>query len=104
MRLSGKNLVVGEPDASSFPTDGARATCAARGYTAWDPTSPAFVKEGTLFIPAVFVSYTGETLDKKVKIDHRVEHADETHFKAVRHVLQKSVHLRWPGTGIFPCG
>ena len=68
MRLSGKNLVVGEPDASSFPTDGARATCAARGYTAWDPTSPAFVKEGTLFIPAVFVSYTGGTLDKKAPL------------------------------------
>ena len=68
MRLSGKSLVVGEPDASSFPTDGARATCAARGYTAWDPTSPAFVKEGTLFIPAVFVSYTGETLDKKAPL------------------------------------
>ena len=68
MRLSGKNLVVGEPDASSFPSDGARATCAARGYTAWDPTSPAFVKEGTLFIPAVFVSYTGETLDKKAPL------------------------------------
>lgn len=68
MRLSGKSLLVGEPDASSFPTDGARETCAARGYTAWDPTSPAFVKEGTLFIPAVFVSYTGETLDKKAPL------------------------------------
>lgn len=68
MRLSGKSLLVGEPDASSFPTDGARATCAARGYTAWDPTSPAFVKEKTLFIPAVFVSYTGETLDKKAPL------------------------------------
>lgn len=68
MKLSGKSLVVGEPDASSFPTDGARATCAARGYTAWDPTSPAYVKEGTLFIPAVFVSYTGETLDKKAPL------------------------------------
>ncbi|MBO4988790.1 MAG: glutamine synthetase III, partial [Clostridia bacterium] len=65
MQLSGKSLIVGEPDASSFPSGGSRSTCAARGYTAWDPTSPAFVKEGTLYIPTVFVSYKGETLDKK---------------------------------------
>ncbi len=65
MRLTGKSLMVGEPDASSFPSGGSRATYMARGYTAWDPTSPAFVKEGTLYIPTVFVSYTGETLDKK---------------------------------------
>lgn len=65
MRLSAKSLIVGEPDASSFPSAGSRATYMARGYTAWDPTSPAFVKEGTLYIPTVFVSYTGETLDKK---------------------------------------
>ena len=65
MRLTGKSLIVGEPDASSFPSGGSRATFMARGYTAWDPTSPAFVKEGTLYIPTVFVSYTGETLDKK---------------------------------------
>ncbi len=68
MQLTGKSLIVGEPDASSFPTGGARATSAARGYTAWDPTSPAFVKEGTLYIPTVFVSYTGETLDKKAPL------------------------------------
>ena len=65
MRLTGKSLIVGEPDASSFPSGGSRATYMARGYTAWDPTSPAFVKEGTLYIPTIFVSYTGETLDKK---------------------------------------
>ena len=65
MQLTGKSLIVGEPDASSFPSAGSRATDAARGYTAWDPTSPAFVKEGTLYIPTIFVSYTGETLDKK---------------------------------------
>ncbi len=65
MQLTGKSLIVGEPDASSFPSGGSRATEAARGYTAWDPTSPAFVKEGTLYIPTIFVSYTGETLDKK---------------------------------------
>ena len=68
MQLTGKNLIVGEPDASSFPSGGSRATSAARGYTAWDPTSPAFVKEGTLYIPTVFVSYTGETLDKKAPL------------------------------------
>ncbi len=65
MRLTGKSLIIGESDASSFPSGGTRATYMARGYTAWDPTSPAFVKEGTLYIPTVFVSYTGETLDKK---------------------------------------
>ncbi len=65
MRLTGKSLIVGEPDASSFPSGGSRATYMARGYTAWDPTSPAFVKGTTLYIPSIFVSYTGETLDKK---------------------------------------
>ncbi len=68
MRLTGKSLIVGEPDASSFPSGGSRATYMARGYTAWDPTSPAFVKDGTLYIPTVFVSYTGETLDKKAPL------------------------------------
>ena len=68
MKFSGKNLIVGEPDASSFPSGGSRATYMARGYTAWDPTSPAFVKEGTLYIPSIFVSYTGETLDKKAPL------------------------------------
>lgn len=68
MQLTGKSLIVGEPDASSFPSGGSRATSNARGYTAWDPTSPAFVKEGTLYIPTVFVSYTGETLDKKAPL------------------------------------
>ncbi len=68
MQLTGKSLIVGEPDASSFPSGGSRATCAARGYTAWDPTSPAFVKEGTLYIPTIFISYTGETLDKKAPL------------------------------------
>lgn len=67
-QLKGKSLIVGESDASSFPTGGARATYSARGYTAWDPTSPAFVKEGALYIPTIFVSYTGETLDKKAPL------------------------------------
>ena len=68
MQLTGKSLIVGEPDASSFPSGGSRATHMARGYTAWDPTSPAFIKDGTLYIPTVFVSYTGETLDKKAPL------------------------------------
>lgn len=68
MHLSGKSLIVGEPDASSFPSGGSRATHMARGYTAWDPTSPAFVKDGSLYIPTIFVSYTGETLDKKAPL------------------------------------
>ena len=68
MQLTGKSLIVGEPDASSFPSGGTRSTESARGYTAWDPTSPAFVKEGTLYIPTIFVSYTGETLDKKAPL------------------------------------
>ena len=62
--FSGKELVMGEPDASSFPSGGLRATFEARGYTAWDPTSWAFVKDETLYVPTVFFSHTGETLDK----------------------------------------
>ena len=68
MRLTGKSLIVGESDASSFPSGGSRATHMARGYTAWDPTSPAFVRDGTLYIPTVFVSHTGETLDNKAPL------------------------------------
>ena len=68
MEFSGKELVMGEPDASSFPSGGIRATFEARGYTAWDPSSPAFIKEGTLYIPTAFCSYTGEALDKKTPL------------------------------------
>ncbi|MBR2085893.1 MAG: glutamine synthetase III [Oscillospiraceae bacterium] len=68
MEFSGKALVKGEPDASSFPSGGLRQTSTARGYTAWDPTSWCFVKEGSLYIPTVFVSYTGEVLDKKTPL------------------------------------
>ena len=68
MEFSGKELVKGEPDASSFPSGGLRATCEARGYTAWDPTSPAFIKDGTLCIPTAFCSYGGEALDKKTPL------------------------------------
>ncbi len=68
MSFSGKELVQGEPDASSFPSGGLRATFEARGYTAWDPTSPAFIKDEVLCIPTAFVSYTGEALDKKTPL------------------------------------
>ncbi len=68
MEFSGKELVKGEPDASSFPSGGIRATFEARGYTAWDPSSPAFIKDGTLCIPTAFCSYTGEALDKKTPL------------------------------------
>ena len=68
MEFSGKELVKGEPDASSFPSGGLRATFEARGYTAWDPTSYAFIKDGTLYIPTAFASYGGEALDKKVPL------------------------------------
>ena len=68
MEFSGKELIQGEPDASSFPSGGLRATFEARGYTAWDPTSYAFVKDGVLYIPTAFVSYTGEALDKKTPL------------------------------------
>ena len=73
MEFSGKELIKGEPDASSFPSGGLRETAAARGYTAWDCTSPAFVKEGTLYIPTAFFSYTGEILDKKGPLLRSVE-------------------------------
>ena len=68
MEFSGKELVKGEPDASSFPSGGLRATFEARGYTAWDPTSPAFIKDRTLYIPTAFCSYSGEALDKKTPL------------------------------------
>lgn len=68
MNFSGKELVKGEPDGSSFPSGGIRATCEARGYTAWDPTSPAFIKDGSLCIPTAFCSYGGEALDKKTPL------------------------------------
>ena len=68
MEFSGKELIKGEPDASSFPSGGLRSTFEARGYTAWDPTSDAFIKDGSLCIPTAFCSYGGEALDKKVPL------------------------------------
>ena len=73
MEFSGKELIKGEPDASSFPSGGIRATFEARGYTTWDPTSPAFVKDGSLYIPTAFCSYTGEVLDKKTPLLRSME-------------------------------
>ena len=81
MEFSGKELVRGEPDASSFPSGGLRATFEARGYTAWDPTSFAFVKDGSLYIPTCFFSYTGEALDKKTPLLRSI---DEVSREAVR--------------------
>ncbi len=73
MEFSGKELIKGEPDASSFPSGGIRATFEARGYTTWDPTSPAFIRERTLYIPTAFCSYTGEVLDKKTPLLRSME-------------------------------
>ncbi|MBN1398518.1 MAG: glutamine synthetase III, partial [Bacteroidetes bacterium] len=73
MEFSGKELIKGEPDASSFPSGGLRATFEARGYTAWDCTSPAFIKDNTLCIPTAFCSYTGEALDKKTPLLRSME-------------------------------
>ena len=81
MEFSGKELVRGEPDASSFPSGGLRATFEARGYTAWDPTSFAFIKEGSLCIPTIFCSYSGEALDKKTPL---LRSMDEVSRQAVR--------------------
>ena len=81
MEFSGKELVRGEPDASSFPSGGLRATFEARGYTAWDPTAFAFVKDGSLYIPTCFFSYTGEALDKKTPLLRSI---DEVSREAVR--------------------
>ena len=81
MEFSGKELVRGEPDASSFPSGGLRATFEARGYTAWDPTSCAFVKDGSLYIPTCFFSYTGEALDKKTPLLRSI---DEVSREAIR--------------------
>ncbi|MBO5269809.1 MAG: glutamine synthetase III [Clostridia bacterium] len=84
MELSGKCLVQGEPDASSFPSGGLRATCAARGYTAWDPSSYAFVKDGTLYIPTAFCSYTGESLDYKTPLLRSMEAINEQALRILR--------------------
>ncbi|MEE0109538.1 MAG: glutamine synthetase III [Oscillospiraceae bacterium] len=84
MEFSGKELVRGEPDASSFPSGGLRATFEARGYTAWDPTSCAFVKDGSLYIPTCFFSYTGESLDKKTPLLRSMEEVSREAVRILR--------------------
>lgn len=84
MDFSGKELVKGEPDASSFPSGGLRATFEARGYTAWDPTSYAFIKDETLYIPTAFCSYTGESLDKKVPLLRSMESLNKQALRILR--------------------
>mgnify|MGYP003276871156 FL=1 len=84
MDFSGKELVKGEPDASSFPSGGLRATFEARGYTAWDPTSPAFIKDRTLYIPTAFCSYSGEALDKKTPLLRSMDTLNKEAVKILR--------------------
>ncbi len=88
MEFSGKELIKGEPDASSFPSGGIRATFEARGYTTWDPTSPAFVRDKTLYIPTAFCSYTGEVLDKKTPLLRSMERLSNVAVK-VLHLFGK---------------
>ena len=91
MDFSGKELVKGEPDASSFPSGGLRATFEARGYTAWDPTSYAFVKDGTLYIPTAFCSYSGEALDKKTPLLRSMQTLDKEATKLLHIIGNKDV-------------
>ncbi|MBQ6967651.1 MAG: glutamine synthetase III [Lachnospiraceae bacterium] len=84
MEFSGKELVRGEPDASSFPSGGLRATFEARGYTAWDPSSPAFIKDGSLYIPTAFCSYGGEALDKKTPLLRSMEALSKEAMKVLK--------------------
>ena len=91
MDFSGKELVKGEPDASSFPSGGLRATFEARGYTAWDPTSPAFIKDGTLYIPTAFCSYSGEALDKKTSLLRSMQTLDKEATKLLHIIGNKDV-------------
>ena len=91
MDFSGKELVKGEPDASSFPSGGLRATIEARGYTAWDPTSPAFIKDGTLYIPTAFCSYSGEALDKKTPLLRSMQTLDKEATKLLHIIGNKDV-------------
>ena len=106
MEFSGKELIQGEPDASSFPSGGLRATFEARGYTAWDPTSYAFIKDKTLCIPTAFCSYGGEALDKKTPLLRSMQahqQAGAARFEALwQRRRQMRQHLRRTRAGIFP--
>ncbi len=93
MEFSGKELFKGEPDASSFPSGGLRATFEARGYTAWDPTSYAFIKDGILCIPTAFCSYNGEALDKKTPLLRSMEAVDKEATRLLRLLGRKTEHV-----------
>ncbi len=99
MDFSGKELVVGESDASSFPSGGVRATFEARGYTAWDPTSYAFIKDGTLCIPSTFFSYSGEVLDKKTPLLRSMRALNEQALRILRLFGNTSVKRVYPTVG-----
>lgn len=99
MEFSGKNLIKGEADASSFPSGGLRATFEARGYTAWDCTSPAFVKDGTLCIPTVYTSYNGEALDKKAPLLRSMEVISKQSVRLLRILGDNSVKRVTPSIG-----
>ena len=100
MEFSGKELIKGEPDASSFPSGGLRATFEARGYTAWDPTSYAFIKDGSLYIPTAFCSYSGEVLDKKTPLLRSMEAISEQAVRVLR--LFGNTSVRHVNTTIGP--
>ena len=93
MELSGKELIKGEPDASSFPNGGLRSTFEARGYTAWDPTSPAFIKDGILCIPTAFCSYNGDALDKKTPLLRSMEAVNKQGVRLLRLFGRKTERL-----------
>ena len=99
MEFSGKELIKGEPDASSFPSGGLRATFEARGYTAWDPTSYAFVKDGVLCIPTAFCSYGGEALDKKTPLLKSMEEINTQALRILRLFGNEDVHHVWTTVG-----
>lgn len=91
MKFSGKELIKGEPDASSFPSGGLRSTFEARGYTAWDPTSFAFIKDRVLYIPTAFISYSGQVLDKKTPLLRSMDSLSDAACKLLK-ILGKSVN------------
>ncbi|MBE6926072.1 MAG: glutamine synthetase type III [Ruminococcaceae bacterium] len=99
MEFSGKELVRGEPDASSFPSGGLRATFEARGYTAWDPTSFAFVRDGSLYIPTCFFSYTGEALDKKTPLLRSIDEVSREAVRILRLFGDQETHRVIPCVG-----
>ncbi len=108
MEFSGKELIQGEPDASSFPSGGLRATFEARGYTAWDPTSYAFIKDKTLCIPTAFCSYGGEALDKKTPLLRSMQALNKQALRVLQLFgndgRQVRAHLGRPRAGILPGG